>query len=269
MSETSVTAEAISSDLTRLGLKPGDAVLVHSSLKSIGFVEGGPSAVIKALIEAVGPKGTVLFPTLTGNRLLSPKNPPVFDVTETACWTGAIPEAARRYKGAVRSLHPTHSVAAVGPMSEKLCYAHEVSQTPCGAETPYIRLARMGGKVLFIGCDLESNTTYHGVEETVAVPYHMQKGWTDATIKTKKDVHTVRIRLHYYGPARHFNALSDKLVAAGIMKTGSVGKAAALLVQSGPMVEMATEALTKDPELFLADKEKGKGWCDGSRLPEV
>ena len=61
---------------------------------------------IDALLEAVGPGGTVLVPTLTGNETLSPAHPPVFDPTRTPCWTGAIPEAFRKRPAAVRSQHP-------------------------------------------------------------------------------------------------------------------------------------------------------------------
>jgi aminoglycoside 3-N-acetyltransferase len=65
--------------LRNLGVRPGDKLLVHSSLSSFGHVEGGAEAVIDALIEAVSPGGTVLVPTLTGDETLCPANPPIFD----------------------------------------------------------------------------------------------------------------------------------------------------------------------------------------------
>ncbi|MBN1808665.1 MAG: AAC(3) family N-acetyltransferase [Planctomycetes bacterium] len=264
-----LTAEEIAEDLRVLGLKRGDIVLVHSSLRAMGLVEGGAGAVVEGVVRAVGAEGTAMFPTLTGSKELGPSSPPVFDPAETKCWTGAIPEAARMHGGALRSLHPTHSTAAIGALRGEMCYAHEVSATPCGWETPYLRAARSGGKVVFIGCDLASNTTYHGVEEAAGVPYHMQRGWTDAEIRTGGNVRTVRVRLHYYGPGRNFNVLNGELEKMGVLKRGAVGAARAILVESGPMVETALEALSRDAELFLAEEEKGKGWGDGSHPLEV
>jgi len=87
-------------------------VLVHSSLSSLGCVEGGADAVIDALLDVLGPGGTLVVPTLTGTESLSAENPPRYDPDATPCWTGRVPETLRRRPGAMRSLHPTHSVAA-------------------------------------------------------------------------------------------------------------------------------------------------------------
>ncbi len=264
-----MTLQRLADDLGRLGIAPGDAVLVHSSLSALGWVEGGAVTVVKALLQAVQKEGTVLFPTLTGTAEHRFDHPPTFDVAKTPCWTGAIPEAARTLPGALRSLHPTHSVAAFGPLAAALCYAHEVSQTPCGPETPYLRLARLGGKILFLGCTLDSNTTYHGVEEVVEIPrrYHMQRRWITCRLLTPAGERFVTVKLHYWGVQRNFRALDERLLAEGIMHRGKVGQADCYLVESGPMVELATAALERDPECFLAPSERGKGW-GVTRLPE-
>ena len=94
--DQSLSKDAIVRDLQDLGVLPGSLILVHSSLRSLGWVEGGAETVIDALLEAVAPKGTVLVPTLTGSAQLSPENPPVFDPTTSSCWTGVIPEAFRQ-----------------------------------------------------------------------------------------------------------------------------------------------------------------------------
>ena len=91
-----ITKEIIINGLKELGLKQGDTVLVHSSLSSFGYVDGGADTVIDALLETVGKEGTVLVPTLTGSEHLSAENPPVFDVRNTPCWTGKIPETFRK-----------------------------------------------------------------------------------------------------------------------------------------------------------------------------
>src|SRR5215210_5495176 len=99
-SQPEVTAAMLADDLRRLGLGEGAVVLVHSSLSRLGNVKGGADAVVDSLLTAVGPTGTVLFPTLTGTEHDGPDAPPVVDVRSTPCWTGRIPETARHRKGA-------------------------------------------------------------------------------------------------------------------------------------------------------------------------
>src|SRR5690348_12498797 len=100
-----VTSAELAADLRHLGLAPGMTVLVHSSLSRLGHVVGGAEAVVDALVTAVAPGGTVLFPTLTGSERDGPDCPPQMDVRRTACWTGRIPECARQRSEARRSLH--------------------------------------------------------------------------------------------------------------------------------------------------------------------
>lgn len=130
-----ITMKRLVDDLRALGLGDGDVVLVHSSLSRLGWVEGGAETVIDALVEAVGPGGTVLFPTLTGTEQDGPQHPPVIELAATPCWTGTIPETARRRPEAIRSVHPTHSVSAIGARPHAYTTGHEASSTParmCG-----------------------------------------------------------------------------------------------------------------------------------------
>ena len=116
----------LTAGLRELGLAPGDDVLVHSSLSSLGRVDGGAQTVCEALVRAVSPGGTVCCPTITGSRRYSKSIPPRFSVDDP-CWSGAVPEAMRHRADAVRSLHPTHSVACVGPRAAELTCGHERS----------------------------------------------------------------------------------------------------------------------------------------------
>src|SRR3954447_21221118 len=99
-SQPEVTAAMLSDDLRHLGLGEGAVVLVHSSLSRLGNVKGGADAVVDSLLAAVGPAGTLLFPTLPGPERDGPDAPPMVDVRSTPCWTGRIPETARRRIGA-------------------------------------------------------------------------------------------------------------------------------------------------------------------------
>jgi len=246
------TKHDLMTDFTSLGLKSGDIVLLHSSLKSIGWVDGGADTVIDALLDVLGEEGTLLVPALTGKREDSPLNPPVFDVLNSPCWTGTIPETLRKRQDARRSLHPTHSVSAVGAKKYEIAKGHEFSSSPCDDTSPYYKNAIMGGFILFIGVAQESNTTIHMCEELAKVPYHLQKEITNMTVTGYSgEKIPVANRLHdWEKPETDFNKLDDLYRANAIMKLGKVGKATVRLVNTTNMLEFTVDLLKKKP-LFL------------------
>jgi aminoglycoside 3-N-acetyltransferase len=252
MKRAIVTQQDIVRGLRALGLEPGDSVLVHSSLSSLGYVEGGAEAVIDALIEAVGTEGTVLVPTLTGSEALNAENPPVYDPAATPCWTGRIPEAFCLRPQAVRSLHPTHSVAAIGARARELTAGHEHSVTPCGPDSPYGRLAQIGGYILLLGVTHHSNTSFHLVEEIAGVPYHMQPGLVAAQVVQNGQARTVHLMIHRYGSPRDFARMEPVFRERGIQRDGQIGDAHVRLVDARQMVEVTRQALLQDPTILLA-----------------
>ena len=251
MSRT-VTQEIIQRDLERLGLKTGDVVLVHSSLSKIGWVDGGADAVIDALLAAVGREGTILVPTLTGSSELSPQNAPFFDVRNTPCWTGTIPETFRKRSHAIRSLHPTHSVAAIGPMAEELVEGHESTLTPCGKGSPYDKLSSLpNGKILLLGVTLESCTSFHHAEELAGVPYHLQDELTEATIvDIEGRERKMKLHLHRYGWWRNFEVMREPFMEAGIMRTGKIGEADSSLILAKELTSRTLNALKGDQDIL-------------------
>ncbi len=253
-SALSITAATLAAALATLGLPPGAAVLAHSSLRSFGHVEGGADGVIDGLLAAAGPAGTVMAPTLTGSEALSPANPPRFDPAATPCWTGRIPETLSRRPGAVRSLHPTHSVAAVGADAAALTAGHARSVTPCDELSPYGALARRAdGYVLLLGVDHESSTLFHHVEELAGLPYHMQPGFALATQVVGGVAQERPVMLHRYGAARCFNRMEPLFSALGIQRTGQIGAATVRLVHAAGMVAAVLAAVRADPSILLAD----------------
>jgi aminoglycoside 3-N-acetyltransferase len=247
-----VTQADIVHGLHRLGLESGAHVLVHSSLSSFGHIDGGADAVIDALLETVGPQGTVLVPTLTGSERLNAHNPPVFDPDATPCWTGRIPETLRKRPEAVRSLHPTHSVAAIGAQAHTLTAGHEYSITPCGPDSPYGRLSDAGGYVLLLGVTHSSNTTFHLAEEIVGVPYHMQPGLVPARVIQGNAERTIHLMIHRYGTRRSFERMEPVFRERGIQLDGQIGLCHARLVDARRMVQVVREALRQDPTILLA-----------------
>ena len=112
--------------IVRLGVRPGDVVVVHSSLRSLRSALPGATAadVIATLFDVIGPDGTLMAPTF-GHGC-----PSSFDPASGPCRSGAVSSTLMRWRGAQRSLHPTHSVTAVGHLAHKLTEAHAQPLSP-------------------------------------------------------------------------------------------------------------------------------------------
>lgn len=180
------TMDSLSRDLSRLGVKSGMVLLAHSSLRSLGWVCGGPVAVILALEKVLGPEGTLVMPTFSGD-LSDPagwRNPPVPeswwqtirdtmaaydpDLTPTRMM-GAVPETFRKQKGAVRSDHPELSFSARGPHAERITSDHELSYG-LGEHSPLARIYELDGWVLLLGVGYANNTSIHLAEYRADLP---------------------------------------------------------------------------------------------------
>ena len=228
--------------LRALGLNSGDVVLVHSSLAALGSVAGGADTVIDALIATVGAEGTVLVPTFGCE--------PPFDRKTSATPLGAIADRFWRRPDAVRSKHPTHSVAAIGRQARDLIKDHEKAATANGEGTPYTRLAWGGGKILLLGVDQDRNTMLHAAEAISGAPYldRIEATYVD------DDGSQVTIPIEAMaGPHRDFIGLDQLFSRRGVMTVGKIGSAVCRLMDAGRMLEVALEAMAQDPAAVLCD----------------
>ncbi|MGZ4615297.1 MAG: aminoglycoside N(3)-acetyltransferase [Actinomycetes bacterium] len=174
------TRPELARDLAALGVRPGETLLVHTSVKALGWIPGGPLAVVQALRDALGPSGTVVVPTQTGDNTdpAGWRHPPVpepwwqpirehtpaFDPALTPSrGMGAVPEIVRRLPGAQRSSHPTTSFAAHGPRSREVVAVHDLD-CQCGDRSPLAALERLGARVLLLGAGFDSCTAFHLAE---------------------------------------------------------------------------------------------------------
>ena len=168
-SQRTVTQAEISAGLRGLGLTPGCGVIVHSSLKSFGHVEGGPQAVIAALMEVLTPEGTLLMPSFNHGAAFEEGAAGYYHPAETPTINGLIADTFWRMPGVARSLDPTHPVAAWGKHSRAYTQYHHRTLT-MGPHSPLGLLMEDGGYGLLLGVDYHANTFHHVVEMSTGAP---------------------------------------------------------------------------------------------------
>jgi aminoglycoside 3-N-acetyltransferase len=247
------TRRRIVVDLVALGVRTGGILLVHSSLSALGYVVGGGPAVVRALTEAIGPEGTLVMPAHSWESMEAGCR--TFDVRNTATCVGKIPEVFRKMPGVVRSLHPTHSVAARGTLAPWLVHEHECCDSPCGPETPYAKMLERDGQILFLGTGLESNTAFHTVEAIAGFPYLLcQEPDTFTVIDESKVSRTRAIYQQRPGIARRYGAMEGLLVERSVARRGLVGQTPSLLIAGAAFLEIMTAALYSDPSYLMATR---------------
>lgn len=249
------TPDELFADLRELGVRENAVLLVHSSLSAMGYVPGGPIAVIESIRRAIGPEGTLVFPA--HSWLWMNRGTRTFDVRETSVCVGTIPNEFRKMPGVIRSLHPTHSVAAVGPVAADLIRDHQLADTPCGPGTPYHRLLERDGQILFIGVGLTSNTVFHTIEALCGLDYLLNDTPDDFEIIDDKGLHSnVKMRLHRQGVPRRFEELTASLEASGVLRKGRVGAAESLLINGMSFLTVMLDFIQEQPGIFLRSQNQ-------------
>lgn len=251
-----LTQREIADGLSALGLQPGAIVVVHSSLSALGRVAGGADGVIDALLEVLGPGGTLMMPTHPA------RDGRTFDPEAIPSDMGTISETFRLRPGVLRSRHPYHPVAGCGARAAELLSDHEKSAAPDGPETPYGRLITLGGKVLHIGCDLDTMTLLHTVEAELDLPYlrELEMQYVDAS----GQVRTMSIRRC---PGGHRGGVLkfDRLFRAeGAMAVATVGPAVCRLIDAPRAAAVMRREMSRDPG-FALDENPHCADCVGYR----
>jgi aminoglycoside 3-N-acetyltransferase len=190
-----------------LGLGRGDVVFVHSSTGHLKLTF--PTLqVFHLLRDVIGQDGTLLFPTYPRDSsyefLLSGE---VFDVRKSRSYTGLLTEYARVQKGALRSLHPTKSVCAIGPLAVELTQGHNLSPFPYDRDSPYHKIIKVGGKIIGIGVSTSKLSFVHTVDDKLkdgfpVKPYHNQL-FEARCVSYSNEVIIVKTYAHDMGKMKH------------------------------------------------------------------
>lgn len=233
-------------DLNRIGVQSGDRVLVHTSLRAVGPVEGGADTVLDALLGVVGEHGLLVVPTFTYSyRRFDPRIEPGA--------TGRLPETLRTRPEAVRSWHPTHSVAAIGSGASDLCRDHHLL-SGLAVSSPLDRLAKQAGKVLLIGVGHTANSTVHLGESYAELPF-LDTPFEPNEIRTASVVtDSEELFLTLKNPpgcSRAFGGIEQSLRLRGAIRDGRIGHATAQLMSGQDVINAAIELLRRDVGALL------------------
>jgi aminoglycoside N3'-acetyltransferase len=171
-----VSRAELAADLARMGIAQGDTLFIHSSLKSLGYIDGGATTVVQALQDAVGPQGTLVIPTyyMPGGsiRATCEMQDYVFDVRKDGTNMGRLPESFLACTGIHRSVHPTHSVSAWGRHAAYLTEAHHRAPSVFGEGSPWQRFVDVEhAKVLGLGISMGPVTFYHVLEDAMGAAF--------------------------------------------------------------------------------------------------
>jgi aminoglycoside N3'-acetyltransferase len=241
--------------LRRLGVEPGGILLVHTAFRAVRPVEGGPLTLIEALRAALGPAGTLVMPSWTGNDD-EPFEPAT---TPAAADLGIVADLFWRQPGVLRSDHPI-AFAAAGPAAARIL-RDPLPMPPHRLESPVGRVYEADGQVLLLGVGHDSNTTIHLAEILAGVPYRVP-----ASCTVIREGRPIRVAFgENLTCCELFAAMDSWLRARGLQAEGRVGHAEARLARSRTIVEEAVSRVRRDPLLFLHPEQAGCAECDRAR----
>lgn len=235
--------------LKELGIDPKGTLLVHSSMKSIGEVEGGAEAVLDVLCDYMK-DGLLVLPTHTWSYI-NAENPKYYVETSEVC-VGILPELFRHRKGVFRSLHPTHSVAAIGNDAKEFTAGDELCDTPCARESSWGKLLDRKAQIMLIGVDLRRNTFMHGVEEWMDIPGRMTEEYQEliTVLPNGREIKVPSRRHCGDSWSEYFWKVDDIFMKYKVMHKGSFGDAEVRICQTEPMTKLLNQMLAINPHLF-------------------
>ena len=255
------TVESLQADLAALGVKAGTVLMVHSSLSVLGYVAGGPPTVIEALIGALGPAGTLVMPTHSGDlsdpaEWRAPPVPPAwhqtmrdsmpaYDPAVTPTWhMGAVAENFRTQPGVKRSAHPRQSCAARGSDADRIV-GHHALDCGMGEQSPLARLYDFGASILLLGVLHDRNTSLHLAEYRARFPSkRIAPAGSPVMIDGARRWHVVDDLAFNDDDFAELGLDYER--ETGLVAIGRVGQATARLMPIRPLVDYAVRWLERN-----------------------
>ncbi len=250
-----------------VGAVPGDVLLYHGSLSSMGTVVGGPTTVIEGALLAVAPGGTVAMPTLWFCPADPPRRRENFDIKNSPSYVGALSEALRTDPRSVRSNHYSHSVSAIGARAVEMTANHGaggLSPAPWGYDcfadiSPWGRLYEWNGLYAFIGVTMRVCTMKHYIESRYVARTIARA--PEAKRQALRDGLTYMDRQGVW-PFYNSEKMEERLAERGLMAYDRIGSATVRAVRTRPLVEVTLEILTAEPDAWF--QPAFLEWCKGA-----
>jgi len=255
VSETRWNRRQIEAQLRQLGVREGDLLMVHASLRSLGYVIGGANCVMQALLGALGPSGTLCAyvdfePFFEEDD--DPASIPVFDkhTAPAARDHGMLHETLRKWPGCLRSDHPDAGVAALGAMAAWLTETHPL-QFGYGPGSPFDRFVQANGRVLHLGSPLDTTTLIHYAEHLAPIPgkhlnlYRRLLPTAEGPTWVDIEEFDTADPVADYLPVNFFELIVTEYLMEGRGISGRVGNAECHMLESQELIPFAVDWLVR------------------------
>lgn len=253
-----VDEDVVRESFCRSGVVPGDTVILHGSLSSMGWVKGGPRTVFDGILAAASPGGTVAMPTLWYNGTPERRHPEQFDLRESPAYNGALADGMRKDLRSYRSHHFSHSISAIGSRAEELTSGHDRcgpapspwNDTAFGVNSPWQRLYEWNALYSFIGVDFTVCTMKHYIESQFVVRLlALLPSDKERAVKRDELGKDCNTNPWPYSSGSH---IEEVLVQHGVLKKTKLGSATLRTVRTRPLVELFGREIWEHPEAYFS-----------------
>ncbi len=255
----SYDGEALARTLARMGVVPGDTLMVHSSWLAHNGFRGKASDAVVSLKRVVGPSGLLVMPSLPYHNMstaeyLAKARP--MNVRKTPSMMGMLSEAFRRSDGVRRSLSPTHPLVAWGADRDAFLEHHERTDEPFGRLSPFARLVDRNAWILGVDTPFSSFTFTHYVEAATAnalpFAFYDPEPLSAVTIgyEGERIDCAVKVISARANRARREERLISELEAAGALVRQRVGNTRLILVRARSVLEAAERLVARGTHFF-------------------
>lgn len=255
-----ITEQDVCDGFRRVGVVPGDVLLYHGSMSSMGKLVDGPATFIEGVLAAVGPTGTVAAPTLWYHDATPPLNPLDFNLDTSPSYVGVLTEALRLDPRSIRSNHFSHSVSAIGPRADELTANHGASgrrhspwsDRAFAEASPWARLYQWNALYCFVGVTMRVCTMKHYIEacfveealRPVPVPKQAE---LRARLRAIDGMGTI-------WPFFNSEEMEERLKAEGLMAYDRIGSATLRAIRARPLVERTSQLLHDETAHWFRDE---------------